>query len=141
VVTRFLLDTNTISHIARNRSPSARKRLESYQDAGPVYLSVISEGEILYGLAKRPDAHQVAHFMHATLAGLRTLPWTSEAAIAYGLLRARNEALGISLGALDMLIAAHALAEDAVLVTGDAAFARLIGGPRTENWADDIRPN
>ena len=116
-------------------------RLESYQDTGPVYLSAISEGEILYGLAKRPEAHQVAYFMHATLAGLLTLAWTSQAAIAYGVLRAANEAQGVSIGALDMLIAAHALAEDAILVTGDGAFARLHGGPNIENWADDIRLN
>jgi tRNA(fMet)-specific endonuclease VapC len=140
-VSGLLLDTNTISYIARNRSPAARSRLERYQDVGPIFLSAISEGEILYGLAKRPDAHRVAHFMHATLSGLRILPWSSEAATAYGILRARNEALGISIGALDMLIAAHALAAGAVLVTNDTAFTLLAGGPKIENWATDIRPN
>jgi tRNA(fMet)-specific endonuclease VapC len=140
-VKRFMLDTNTISYIARNRSPAARVRLEETQDIAPVYLSAITEGEILYGLAKRPEAHQVAHFMHAALAGLKVLPWNSEAAAAYGILRARNEALGIAVGGMDMLIAAHAIAEGAVLVTNDSAIARLAGGPETVNWADDLRPN
>lgn len=73
--------------------------------------------------------------------GLKVLPWTSEAAHAYGVLRARNEALGISVGSLDMLIAAHAIAEGATLVTSDGAIAKLVGGPPTVNWANDLRPN
>jgi tRNA(fMet)-specific endonuclease VapC len=130
-----------VSYIARNRSPQARVRFKSAESESPVYLSVISEAEALYGLAKRPDARQTSRTMREILDQMVILPWTSEAAIAYGLLRARNEALGITLAALDMLIAAHALAENAVLVTSDAAFARLTGGPKTVNWADDIRPN
>jgi tRNA(fMet)-specific endonuclease VapC len=136
-----MLDTNTVSYIVRNRSPAARMRLEDAQDISPVYVSAITEGEILFGLAKRPAAHQVAHFMHAALAGLKVLPWNSQAAAAYGKLRARNESLGIAVGSLDMLIAAHAVAEDAVLVTNDGAIAKLEGGPVTVNWADDLRPN
>lgn len=137
----FMLDTNTISYIARNRSAAARARLEDAQDVSPVYVSAITEGEILYGLAKRPLAHQVAHFMHAALAGLKILPLGSEAAAEYGRLRARNESLGIAVGGLDMLIAAHAIAENAVLVTSDGAISKLRGGPQTVNWADDLRPN
>jgi tRNA(fMet)-specific endonuclease VapC len=140
-VTRFLLDTNTISYIARNRSAAARARLEAAQEDGPVYLSAISEGEVLFGLARRPDAHQVAYFMHAALAGLNILPWNSIAAAAYSRLRSKNESEGIVLGPLDTLIAAHAIAEECVLVTSDKAFSRLIAGPKTVNWADDLRPN
>jgi tRNA(fMet)-specific endonuclease VapC len=136
-----MLDTNMVSYIARGRSASARDHLENSQDSGPVYVSAITEGEILYGLAKRPDAHQVAHFMHAALAGLKVAQWDSKAAATYGLLRARNEKLGNAVGALDMLIAAHAVAENATLVTNDKAIAKLAGGPATVNWAEDIRPN
>ena len=140
-MTRFLLDTNTISYIARNRSPAARARLETAQENGPVYLSAISEGEVLYGLARRPAARQVAYFMHAALAGLHILPWNSVAAAAYSRLRSENETDGIVLGPLDMLIAAHAAAEKCILVTSDKAFSRLLAGPKTINWADDIRAN
>ena len=116
-------------------------RLEEAQNAGDVYLSAITEGEIFYGLAKRPAAQRVADFMMAALAGLKVLPWSSEAAHVYGRLRAKNESLGIAVGGLDMLIAAHAIAEEAVLVTNDGAFSRLVGGPVTVNWADDIKAN
>jgi tRNA(fMet)-specific endonuclease VapC len=136
-----MLDTNTISYIARNRSPEARRRFKEAERQSPVYVSVVSEAEVLYGLAKRPQARLASQTMQEILDQLTILPWTSEAAGAYGLLRARNEALGLSVGSLDMLIAAHALAEDAVLVTSDGAIAKLAGGPATVNWADDLRPN
>jgi tRNA(fMet)-specific endonuclease VapC len=140
-VTRFMLDTNTISYIARSGSAAARARLKEAQAAAQVYVSVITEGEILYGLAKRPEATQVANYMYATLDGLEVLPWTSEAAAVYGTMRAENERRGLIAGNLDMLIAAHAVAEGAVLVTNDGAIARLAGGPDTVNWTDDLRPN
>lgn len=136
-----MLDTNTISYIARNRSSEARKRFKEAERQSPVYVSVISDAEILYGLAKRPEARLVSQTMQEILEQLTILPWTSEAAAGYGLLRARNEARGISIGSLDMLIAAHALAEDAMLVTSDSALSKLAGGPVTVNWADDVRPN
>ena len=133
-----MLDTNTLSYIVRNRSVAARAHLEAAQEIAPVYVSVVTEGEVWYGLAKRPAAHQVAYFMQAALAGLNVLPWTSQEAAVYGMLRADNERAGIAVGGLDMLIAAHALAVNAVLVTSDAAIARLVGGLVTVNWADDV---
>jgi tRNA(fMet)-specific endonuclease VapC len=134
-----MLDINMISYIARNRSPQARMLLKGAAADAFVCISTITEAEILYGLAKRPEAHQVALSMRAALATLKVLPWTSEAADQYGVLRVRNEGVGIAVGSLDMLIAAHALAEGAVLVTNDGALSRLHGGPETVNWADDIR--
>ncbi|MDP2091693.1 MAG: PIN domain-containing protein, partial [Pseudohongiella sp.] len=65
---------------------------------------------------------------------VETLPWTSEAAEAYGNLRAASEAAGISLAPLDMMIAAHARAVGAILVTRDRAFARLPGNLPIEDW-------
>lgn len=140
-MSRYLLDTNTISYIARNRSAEARKRFKEAEAQAPVLISAISEAEILYGLAKRPEAHQAAQTMREILDQLTILPWTSEAANAYGTLRARNEALGRPVGSLDMLIAAQALAENATLVTSDRALSNLDGGPEVVNWATDIQPN
>jgi len=140
-VTRFMLDTNTISYIARNRSPEARRRFKEAEYQSPVYVSAISEAEVRYGLAKRPQARLASETMQEILEQLTILPWTSNEAYAYGLLRARNERLGIAVGALDMLIASHAVSQNAVLVTSDAAIAKLSGGPKTINWANDLRTN
>ena len=136
-----MLDTNTVSYIARNRSPEARRRFKEAERDFPVYVSAITEAEIRYGLAKRPQAHAVSETMQEILQQLTVLPWTSEEAVAYGHLRARNERLGIAVGALDMLIASHAVSQNAVLVTSDASIMKLSGGPKTVNWANDLRPN
>jgi len=111
------------------------------QDESSVYLSVITEAEILFGFAKKPKATRAASEVRLAVSSLIVLPWTTDAAFFYGTLRAENERLGINIGSLDMLIAAHALAVNAVLVTGDRAIGRLVGGPETVNWADDLRPN
>jgi len=93
-----MLDTNTVSYIARNRSPQARRRFKEAERDAPVYVSAITEAEVRYGLAKRPEAHAVSETMQEILEALTILPWTSEEANAYGLLRARNERLGLASG-------------------------------------------
>ena len=69
---------------------------------------------------------------------MRILPWSSKEAAAYGDLRARLEAAGINLSAMDMMIAAQAIAAGAVLVTSDKAFSHIRGLHGIENWAMDV---
>jgi len=66
------------------------------------------------------------------------LPWDSDAARRYGLLRATLEGEGQPMGNLDVMIAAHALAVGAVLVTNDQAFAR-IKKLKVEDWTKESR--
>ena len=136
-----MLDTNTVSYLARRQSANAAQRFEEAVDAGAVCLSVVTVAEILYGLARRPEATRRAHMVELFLQNMRVLPWMSSTSLAYAALRAENERRGIAVGNLDMLIAAHALAENAVLVTSDGAIGKLVGGPETVNWADDLRTN
>jgi tRNA(fMet)-specific endonuclease VapC len=136
-VTRFLLDTNTISHVARNRSADARRLFKEAARELTVSISVISEAEILHGFAKRPG-HHAFQAMRDILDQIPIIPWTSDTASVYGQLRARNQAEGISVGPLDMLIAAHALAINATLVTSDRALRGISGGPSVVDWASDI---
>jgi tRNA(fMet)-specific endonuclease VapC len=60
--------------------------------------------------------------------------WNRRAADAYAALRADCESRGVSLSPLDTMIAAHAIAEDAVLVTRDKAFTQVEGRLRVEDW-------
>ncbi len=64
--------------------------------------------------------------------------WDSEAARAYGRLRAALSVAGKSLSAMDMLIAAHAVATEAILVTSDAAFLQVEALRPVANWATDL---
>ena len=104
-------------------------------------ISVITEAEVRYGLARKPEAHRLARTVEFVLAGLTILPWTSATAHAYASLRVENQRLGLAAGSLDLLIAGHTIAAGAVLVTSPPALSKLAGGLVTVNWADDIRPN
>ena len=134
----YLLDTNTLSYIAKGKSPAARARLESLGNEDTACISVVTEAELRYGLARRPAAHALRAAIEGLLFKLRILPWTSKDAIAYGDLRAGLEAAGVTLATMDMMIAAQALAAGAILVTNDKAFSHVEGLHGMENWASDI---
>jgi tRNA(fMet)-specific endonuclease VapC len=134
----YLLDTNTLSYIAKGNSPVARARLQALDGGDVACISSITEAEVRYGLAKCPQAHALRAAIEGLLFKLRILPWGSNEASAYGKLRARLEAAGTILSELDLQIAAHAIAVGAVLVTNDKALARIKDLHGTVNWAPDI---
>jgi tRNA(fMet)-specific endonuclease VapC len=134
----YLLDTNTVGYIAKGKSPAARARLEAVGDGETVSISSITEAELRYGLAKRPEARVLRAAIEALLFKLRILPWGSKEAAACGALRARLEAAGVTLSELDLQIAAHAIALGAVLVTNNKAFLQVEDLGATVNWATDI---
>jgi tRNA(fMet)-specific endonuclease VapC len=137
----YLLDTNTISHLIHNRSMALDARLERLGPWDSLAVSVVTEAEIRFGLACKPEAKRLAQAAELVLAKFEILPWTSKEAAIYASLRGDNRRLGLAAGDLDMLIAAHAVTLGAVLVTGDRALAKLSGGLIVENWATDLRPN
>jgi tRNA(fMet)-specific endonuclease VapC len=98
-----------------------------------VAVSAVTEGELRYGVARRPEATQLETIVGEFLLRLTVLPWDSEAAQQYGLLRAALEREGRPMGNLDMMIAAHALATGLVLVTNDQSFKR-IRKLKIEDW-------
>jgi tRNA(fMet)-specific endonuclease VapC len=134
----LMLDTNMVSYIARGRSAAARTRLKELKDDEIACISAITEGEIRYGLAKRPQATAVKNAMEGVLARLRILPWGRDEAEAYGVVRAKLEAAGTPLGGMDMLIAAHAVSMGAILVTNDKAFGYVEDLHASVNWASDL---
>jgi len=138
VSTTYLLDTNTVSYIAKRRSPAARARLETLGPAETVCISVMTEAEIRYGMAKHPAARTRRAAIERLIAKFRVLPWGTNEAAAYGTLRAKLDSMGITLAEMDLLIASHAIATGAVLVTSDKAFAHLGKLCKIENWATDV---
>lgn len=134
----YLLDTNTLSYIVKGNSPAARARLGALGAEEVACISSIAEAEVRYGLAKRPHARALRAAVEGLLFRLRIQPWGSKEATAYGDLRAKLEAAGQVLAEMDLLIAAHAIALDAVLVTNDKAFTRIKDLHGTANWASDL---
>lgn len=134
----YLLDTNTVSYVAKGRSAAARRRLERLEDDELVCISALTEAELRYGLARRPEAHGLRAAVEAMLFKFRILPWGSAEAAAYGELRADLERKGLALAELDMLLAAHAIAAEAIFVTTDKAFSHVKNLRKIENWATDL---
>ena len=133
----LMLDTNMVSYIVKGRSPAARQKMLSLKEDEIVCISSITEAEIRYGLAKRPKATALSSLMEAFIASVQVLPWGRDEAEIYGTTRADLEKRGISLGNMDMLIAAHAVSVGAILVTNDKAFEQ-VELSTTVNWATDV---
>lgn len=129
---RYLLDTNAASAILRQREP-VRARAAAVP-LSSLSISSVTAGEMHYGLAKRPQATALASLVREFLRYTDVLPWTDDVAPHYGTLRAALEATGITIAPLDLMIAAHALAVDATLVSADRALTR-IGIVKVEDWS------
>lgn len=126
-----MLDTNMVSHLIKEH-PAVVQRIVSVPMAS-LCISAVTEGELLFGLAKRPDAKRLHRVVREFLRRVDVLPWDSAIAEHYGTVRADMERQGKILGPLDLLIAAHAQGMGAVLVTNDRAFAQL-SDLQVEDW-------
>ncbi len=129
----YLLDTNIASDAIKGEPPSVRERLVSLPMRN-VAISAVTQGELIYGLEKRGNPKALSALIHEFLIRVDVLSWTGEVANVYGALRAECRVRGVSLGALDMMIAAQAVAAGAVLVTRDKAFSHVKGGLTVEAW-------
>lgn len=127
----YMLDTNTVSHLLREH-PVVTKRIVVVPMAS-LCISAVTEGELLFGLAKRPAAKRLHVAVRQFLRRVDVLPWGTSTAEHYGIVRADMERRGKILASLDLLIATHALSVDAVLVTNDKAFSQMVG-LHVEDW-------
>ena len=120
---RYMLDTNTVSLLLKGH-PAVARHLVAVPMAS-LCISAITEGELLFGLAKPPAAKQLHIAVREFLRRIDVLPWDSAAAEHYGTVRANMTGQGKVLSPLDVLIATHALSVDAVLVTHDQAISQM----------------
>jgi tRNA(fMet)-specific endonuclease VapC len=132
VAIRYLLDTNMASYVIKGNVPLVRERLVRLPMAD-VGISVVTEAELRFGVAKKPEASRLAPAVEQFLLRVEIVAWDSEAAKAYALIRATLERIGEPMGNLDMMIAAQALAHPATLVTHDRVFSR-VKQLKVEDW-------
>ncbi len=133
-----MLDTNMASYLLKGKSPAARERMLSLRRDERASISAVTEAEMLYGIAKSGIGEQRMRLFNWFLSLVAIHPWGREEAAVYGRLRAKQEAMGKTLGPLDMQIAAHAISLGAILVTNDKAFHQVPELPGVENWAVDL---
>lgn len=131
-MTLYMLDTNIISSLLRNPDGNAAKRIA---DVGPdaICVSIITAAELRYGCAKKGSAKLLAH-VEAILESVQVLALDVPADTEYGGIRAELEAAGKTIGPNDLLIAAHAYAVGAILVTDNTGEFSRVRGLRVENW-------
>ena len=127
----YLIDTNIISNVMRQPTGKAADRMRVFQ-SGQLSTSVLVQAEVRFGYTKSGVLRQKIA-AEAILQHLRVEDWFTPADLAYAALRSELEKSGIGMGQIDMLIAAHALVLDAVVVTDDRAFSR-VPGLKVENW-------
>ena len=128
-----MLDTNALSAMLRDpHGPVAKQALATNPDF--IAISVIVAAELRFGLAKRPQT-RISRSVRGALTTIDILPFEPPADETYGRLRAELERAGTPIGPNDMLIAAHALATDRILVTGNVREFSRVPGLAVEDWS------
>lgn len=129
---RFLLDTNILSDLVRHPQGVVADRIRIVGGAS-VCTSIVASAELRFG-AEKKRSHRLARQVETILSGIETLPLIVPFDDIYARMRAHLERAGVSIGANDMLIAAHALTANLILVTdNEREFAR-VPKLKIENW-------
>ncbi len=129
---RFLLDTNILSDLVRRPRGQIRDRIKDVGEQN-VCTSIVVAAELRYGAAKRGSSRLTMQ-LEAVLDVIDVLALEQPADAVYGELRARLERVGQSIGANDLLIAAHALALGHTVVTDNEREFSRIDDLRVDNW-------
>ncbi len=129
---RFLLDTNILSDLVRHPRGRISDRIKEVGEQN-ICTSIVVAAELRYGAAKK-DASRLTMQLEAVLSVIDVLALEQPADAVYGELRTRLERSGQSIGANDLLIAAHALALGYTIVTDNAREFSRIDNLRIENW-------
>jgi tRNA(fMet)-specific endonuclease VapC len=127
-----MLDTNVISDLIRNPQGKAAARIAAAGENN-LCTSIIVAAELRYGCAKS-GSKRLLKSIEEVLAEIDVLPFDNPADVQYGLIRSELEAAGKPIGGNDLLIAAHASAAGATVVTGNIVEFKRVRGLKVENW-------
>lgn len=130
---RCMLDTNVVSHIMQGRDALLLQRLAA-TPVSSVVISSVTLAELEYGLHRRGNPARLRNALVEFLMRVDVLPWDESVARQYGALCANLEASGINFSDMDMMIAAHAVATQATLVSRDRAFEQITEHMLLEVW-------
>ena len=132
----WMLDTNICSYVLR-RHPLTVK--EHFDRVGPdqLAISTVVLAELLFRAVQHPTrSAEIRQDIDDMVRRLAVMPWSAQAAEEYSRLRTFLQRQGTPIGGMDLLIAAHALAENAVLVTHNLREFQRVPGLRLENWME-----
>lgn len=130
---RYMLDTNICIYIIREKPIKVLKKLRTF-DLSDIIISAITHSELEYGVAKSSHREENREALIKFLTPLEIVPYDDKAAADYGQIRTHLERRGAVVGAMDMLIGAHARSIPVTLVTNNLKEFKRIPGLRAENW-------
>ena len=128
----ILLDTNICIYIINAKPPAVLERFRQYR-MGDIGLCSVVAAELAFGVAKSASARN-RQALEMFLAPLIILPFDTAAVWVYGDLRADLERRGTRIGSLDTMIAAHALSQQALLITNNTREFCKVPGLQLDNW-------
>lgn len=131
----YLLDTDTFVYIRRGRPTEALEKFRQLQP-GDAALSVITYGELVYGIEKSQQGFAAFHLLDQMTELIAVLPLPEQAARVYGSIRATLARKGEAIGANDLWIAAHAMTAGLILVSNNVREFRRVPGLKLENWVE-----
>jgi tRNA(fMet)-specific endonuclease VapC len=131
-----MLDTNICIYLIKNRPTEVKKRFDAYE-VGEICISSITVSELYYGVYQSQMIETNLKALALFLAPLNIVDYDKKASIEYGKIRSILESKGKVIGSLDMLIAAHALSLETVLVTNNTKEFERVDGLGVENWVSE----
>ena len=129
----YLLDTNHCIFLINHKFPQVGRRL-ARQKVGAVAVSTITTAELWHGVENSARKEQNQAALGKFLLPLEVLPFDEKAAQTYGNIRCQLERMGKMIGAMDLLIAAHAVSSGAVLVSQNLREFQRVPGLKLEDW-------
>ena len=132
---KYLIDTNICIYIMNKRPVGVIKKFKQFA-LGEIGISTITVSELQYGVSKSTYREKNEVRLEEFLAPLEILTYDQTAARIYGDIRFQLEKSGQLIGPLDLLIAAHAISQNLVLITNNDREFKRIKKLRIENWTD-----
>lgn len=130
---KYLLDTNICIYIRQNRPPKVQARFKRLKP-GEAVLSVITYGELVYGVQKSQQKPKALQQLAELTQLLPVIALPEDTGYIYGEFRAALEKQGQVIGNNDLWIAAHAKAANLTLVTNNEREFKRISGLKIQNW-------
>jgi len=130
---KYMLDTNMCIYIIKKRPEGVLKKFLKFEP-GDICLSSVTLAELMYGVQKSQHQHKNLSALQEFTSPLEIMPFDEETAAHYGQIRAHLEKKGMTIGSLDMMIAAHAQCLDLTLATNNKKEFTRVPHLKIEDW-------
>ncbi len=131
---QYMLDTDICSYIIREKPLKVFERFEAL-DMDQLFISVVTYAELIYGVEHSSSKKMNRSIVEDFVNHLNIIEWDKSAAEQYGKIRAFLQAKGNIIGAMDMMIAAHAVSQKMTLITNNEKHFKRVPKLNVENWA------